>query len=205
MSSEHYFSANPSTEQRLTTVDFSVAGHSFSLQAAAGTFSSAKLDKGTAVLLSLSEEFPSQGNILDLGCGWGPIGIAIAKLAPATKVWGVDVNARSVALANQNSQKLQLTNFQAVLAENLPSDLKFDAIWSNPPIRIGKKALHELLTHYLELLADDGKAMFVVQKQLGAESLLKWLTQQYPAMSVRRALNDRGYWVIEVVSSPKFQ
>lgn len=204
MSSEHYFSANPSTEQRLTAVDFNVAGHTFSLQAAAGTFSSARLDKGTAVLLSLSEEFPSEGNILDLGCGWGPIGIAIAKLAPATKVWGVDVNARSVTLANQNSQKLQLTNFRAVLSKDLPSELKFDAIWSNPPIRIGKKALHELLTHYLGLLAKNGKAMFVIQKQLGAESLLKWLTEQYPAMSVRRALSDRGYWVIEIVNSPKF-
>ena len=186
-------------------MDFSVAGTAFSLQAAAGTFSSAKLDKGTAVLLSLSEEFPRQGNVLDLGCGWGPIGIAIAKLAPETKVWGVDVNARSVALANQNAQGLSLGNFQAVLSEDLPSDLKFDEIWSNPPIRIGKKALHELLTKYLALLTTDGRAMLVVQKQLGAESLLKWLTEQYPAKRVSRVLNDRGYWVIEVASSPKFQ
>ena len=205
MSSEHYFSANPSTEQRLTAVDFSVAGQAFSLQAAAGTFSSAKLDKGTAVLLSLSEEFPRQGNILDLGCGWGPIGVAIAKLAPGTKVWGIDVNARSVALANQNAQGLQLENFQALLSEDLPSDLKFDEIWSNPPIRIGKKALHELLTKYFSLLTTDGRAMLVVQKQLGAESLLKWLTEQYPAKRVSKVLNDRGYWVIEVASSPKLQ
>lgn len=186
-------------------MDFSVAGTAFSLQAAAGTFSSAKLDKGTAVLLSLSEEFPRQGNVLDLGCGWGPIGIAIAKLAPETKVWGVDVNARSVALANQNAQGLSLGNFLAFLSEDLPSDLKFDEIWSNPPIRIGKNALHELLTKYLALLTENGRAMLVVQKQLGAESLLKWLTEQYPAKRVSRVLNDRGYWVIEVASSPKFQ
>ena len=205
MSSEHYFSANPSTEQRLRAVDFSVAGTAFSLQAAAGTFSSAKLDKGTAVLLSLSDQFPRQGKVLDLGCGWGPIGIAIAKLAPGTKVWGVDVNARSVALANQNAQGLSLGNFQAVLSENLPSDLKFDEIWSNPPIRIGKEALHDLLTTYLSLLTTNGRAMLVVQKQLGAESLLKWLTEQYPAKRVSRVLNDRGYWVIEVASFPKFQ
>lgn len=205
MSSEHYFSANPSAEQKLTNVEFSVADQLFNLQAAAGTFSSGRLDKGTAVLLSLADELPQEGRILDLGCGWGPIGIAIAKLASASQVWGVDVNARSVALANQNAKKLQLTNFQAVLSENLPSDLRFDEIWSNPPIRIGKKALHELLTKYLAVLTDQGRALLVVQKQLGAESLLKWLAAQYPAKRVSRVLTDRGYWVIELASSSTFQ
>jgi len=205
VSSEHYFSANPSAEQKLTNVEFSVAGQLFNLQAAAGTFSSGRLDKGTAVLLSLADELPQEGRILDLGCGWGPIGIAIAKLASASQVWGVDVNARSVALANQNARKLQLTNFQAVLSENLPSDLRFDEIWSNPPIRIGKKALHELLTKYLAVLTDQGRALLVVQKQLGAESLLKWLAEQFPAKRVRRVLTDRGYWVIELASSSTFQ
>lgn len=205
MSSEHYFSANPSAEQKLTNVEFSVADQLFNLQAAAGTFSSGRLDKGTTVLLSLTDELPQEGRILDLGCGWGPIGIAIAKLASASQVWGVDVNARSVALANQNAKKLQLTNFQAVLSENLPSDLRFDEIWSNPPIRIGKKALHELLTKYLAVLTDQGRALLVVQKQLGAESLLKWLAAQYPAKRVSRVLTDRGYWVIELASSSTFQ
>lgn len=205
MSSEHYFSANPSAEQKLTNVEFSVADQLFNLQAAAGTFSSGRLDKGTAVLLSLADELPQEGRILDLGCGWGPIGLAIAKLASASQVWGVDVNARSVALANQNARKLQLTNFQAVLSENLPSDLRFDEIWSNPPIRIGKKALHELLTKYLAVLTDQGRALLVVQKQLGAESLLKWLAEQFPAKRVRRVLTDRGYWVIELASSSTFQ
>jgi 16S rRNA G1207 methylase RsmC len=205
VSSEHYFSANPSAEQKLTNVEFSVADQLFNLQAAAGTFSSGRLDKGTAVLLSLADELPQEGRILDLGCGWGPIGIAIAKLASASQVWGVDVNARSVALANQNAKKLQLTNFQAVLSENLPSDLRFDEIWSNPPIRIGKKALHELLTKYLAVLTDQGRALLVVQKQLGAESLLKWLAAQYPAKRVGRVLTDRGYWVIELASSSTFQ
>lgn len=205
MSSEHYFSANPSAEQKLTNVEFSVADQLFNLQAAAGTFSSGRLDKGTTVLLSLTDELPQEGRILDLGCGWGPIGIAIAKLASASQVWGVDVNARSVALANQNAKKLQLTNFQAVLSENLSSDLRFDEIWSNPPIRIGKKALHELLTKYLAVLTDQGRALLVVQKQLGAESLLKWLAGQYPAKRVSRVLTDRGYWVIELASSSTFQ
>ena len=203
MSSEHYFSANPSTDQKLKPVEFSLAGQTLRLQAAAGTFSSGKLDKGTAVLLSLANQFPKQGTILDLGCGWGPIGISIAKLSPATKVWGVDVNSRSVELANQNSKDLGLTNFQAVLAEQLPSEIKFDEIWSNPPIRIGKLALHELLTTYLNKLNPNGRAVLVVQKQLGAESLMKWLAEQFPDHEVRRLANEKGYWVIEVASSPK--
>lgn len=203
MSSEHYFSANPSTNQKLKPVEFSVAGLALRLQAAAGTFSSGKLDKGTAVLLSLPDQFPKQGTILDLGCGWGPIGIAIAKLSPATKVWGVDVNSRSVELANQNAETLGLTNFQGVLSVQLPSEIKFDEIWSNPPIRIGKSALHELLTTYLHRLTPSGRAVLVVQKQLGAESLMKWLAEQFPDHEVQRLVNEKGYWVIEVASSPK--
>lgn len=205
MSSEHYFSANPSTNQKLKPVEFSVAGQAIRLQAAAGTFSSGKLDKGTAVLLSLADQFPKQGKILDLGCGWGPVGIAIAKLSPATKVWGVDVNSRSVELANQNSKELGLTNFQAVLSEQLPNEIKFDEIWSNPPIRIGKSALHELLTTYMNKLNPTGRAVLVVQKQLGAESLMKWLAEQFSGQEVRRLANEKGYWVIEVASSPKSQ
>ncbi len=180
-----------------------MAGQALRLQAAAGTFSSGKLDKGTAVLLSLANQFPKQGTILDLGCGWGPIGISIAKLSPATKVWGVDVNSRSVELANQNSKALELTNFQAVLADQLPSEIKFDEIWSNPPIRIGKLALHELLTTYLNKLNPNGRAVLVVQKQLGAESLMKWLAEQFSNHEVRRLANEKGYWAIEVASSPK--
>lgn len=180
-----------------------MAGLALRLQAAAGTFSSGKLDKGTAVLLSLADQFPKQGTILDLGCGWGPIGIAIAKLSPATQVWGVDVNSRSVELANQNAETLGLTNFQGVLSVQLPSEIKFDEIWSNPPIRIGKSALHELLTTYLHRLTPSGRAVLVVQKQLGAESLMKWLAEQFPDREVQRLVNEKGYWVIEVASSPK--
>ncbi len=203
MSSEHYFSANPSADQKLRPVQFVVAGQNFNLQAAAGTFSSGRLDKGTAVLLSLADQVPSHGNVLDLGCGWGPIGISIAKLSPETKVWAVDVNSRSVEIANLNAKNLELNNFQAVLAENLPGDLLFDEIWSNPPIRIGKKSLHELLRKYLALLHPNGRALLVVQKQLGAESLLRWLEEEFPNRTSSRILNERGYWVIEVASSAK--
>jgi 16S rRNA G1207 methylase RsmC len=87
------------------------------------------------------------------------------------------------------------------LPTGLPADLQFDEIWSNPPIRIGKQALHELLSSYLKLLKQGGRAMLVVQKQLGAESLLRWLQEQNPSSKVSKRISEKGYWVIEVISS----
>ena len=201
MLGEHYFSSLPGGDMKLRPVSFSVAETQLTLNAGSGTFSSGKLDKGTAILLRQFEQFPKDGVVLDLGCGWGPIGISLAKLNPGVRVWGVDINARSVELANSNAKNLGLANFQATLPTGLPSDLQFDEIWSNPPIRIGKQALHELLSSYFKLLKQGGRAMLVVQKQLGAESLLKWLQEQNPSSKVSRRISEKGYWVIEVISS----
>lgn len=205
MSNEHYFAASPKVDSRPKSVSFEVGDVPFTLTSSSGTFSSNRLDKGTAVLLGLASEFPRSGKILDLGCGWGPIGITIAKLRPDTEVIGVDVNERSVALANQNAKELGLTNFSAALAEKLEADTKFDQIWSNPPIRIGKQALHELLDKHLNQLVAGGRAMLVVQKQLGAPSLMKWLEGSYPGWKIRKAASERGFWVLEAVSPPKHQ
>lgn len=202
MSNDHYFAASPKVESNPKRVSFEVAGVPFTLTSSSGTFSSNRLDKGTAVLLDCWESFPKSGKILDLGCGWGPIGISIAKLQSETVVTGVDINERSVALANQNAKELGLTNFAGVLAENLKDDSKFDEIWSNPPIRIGKQALHDLLARHLGQLVPGGKAMLVVQKQLGAPSLLKWLQENYPNWKIRKASSDRGFWVLEAISPP---
>jgi 16S rRNA G1207 methylase RsmC len=144
--------------------------------------------------------FPKSGNVLDLGCGWGPIALAIATICPDSRVWAIDVNARSVELTQQNAENLGLKNVESLLADALPADLKFKEIWSNPPIRIGKAELHELLRKYLGRLLPGGRAMLVVQKQLGAESLMKWLSEEFANCSVHKAHADKGYWVIEVIS-----
>jgi 16S rRNA G1207 methylase RsmC len=205
VSNDHYFTANPQADLLPKSVSFEVAGETLTLTSSSGTFSSNRLDKGTAVLLQLADSFPAQGNVLDLGCGWGPIGISIAKLRPEVTVTGIDVNQRSVELANQNAKKLGLSNFKALLADELLEETKFDEIWSNPPIRIGKSALHEILEKHLGQLAPGGRAMLVIQKQLGAKSLFEWLEDKYPGWKIRKARNDRGYWVIEVASSPTRQ
>ncbi len=198
MSQEHYFSASPDSQAALRDITFQVADREFSVQAASGTFSASKLDPGTSILLSKYEEFPSEGNVLDLGCGWGPISLAIASFSPQTKVWAVDVNTRSLELAKKNSAKLGLGNVKVVTADQIPGNLRFDAIWSNPPIRIGKAALHELLQTWLPRLESGGRAMLVVQKQLGADSLLAWIQTEFPELTASRFSTDKGFRVLEI-------
>ncbi|MEY4327409.1 MAG: hypothetical protein RIR71_79 [Actinomycetota bacterium] len=198
MPQEHYFSASPDSPATIREISFRVADREFMVQAASGTFSASKLDPGTSVLLSKHEEFPDSGNVLDLGCGWGPISIAIASLQPDTKVWALDINARSLELATSNAARLGLSNVKAVTAEQIPADLRFDAIWSNPPIRIGKAALHELLKTWLPRLESGGRAMLVVQKQLGADSLLAWIQSEFPELTSSRFSTDKGFRVLEI-------
>lgn len=198
MPQEHYFSAEPNSEVTMREITFEVAGKSFAAQTASGTFSTAGLDKGTKILLEQFEEFPESGDVLDLGCGWGPIAISIAALKPNTRIWALDVNQRSLDLATANAKALGLSNVKPVFAYQIPSDLQFGAIWSNPPIRIGKAALHELLKTWLPRLIQGGKAMLVVQKQLGADSLLSWIQTEFPDLSARRHSTDKGFRILEV-------
>ena len=198
MPQEHYFSASPDSPASLRAITYQVADREFAVQAASGTFSASKLDPGTSILLSKFDEFPDSGNVLDLGCGWGPISLAIATFSPETTLWALDVNARSLELAAKNAEKLGLSNIKVVTAEQVPQDLKFDAIWSNPPIRIGKAALHELLRTWLPRLESGGRAMLVVQKQLGADSLLSWIQTEFPELTASRFSTDKGFRVLEI-------
>lgn len=198
MPQEHYFSASPDKPETLREITFQVAGQEFSVQAASGTFSASKLDPGTSILLSKFAEFPDAGNVLDLGCGWGPISLAIASISPETTVWALDVNERSLKLARDNASRLGLTNINVVIEDQIAEDTKFDAIWSNPPIRIGKAALHELLKKWLPRLESGGRAMLVVQKQLGADSLLAWIQAEFPDLTSSRFSTDKGFRVLEV-------
>jgi 16S rRNA G1207 methylase RsmC len=166
---------------------------------AAGTFSPQQLDFGTEVLIEQMELAPDSGDLLDLGCGWGPIALNLAKLRPKTKIWAVDVNTRSVELTTKNAKDLGLTNIATCLPEEVPENLTFSGIWSNPPIRIGKKELHELLLKWLPRLAVGAEAYLVVQKNLGSDSLQKWLTEELAGRyEVSRYTSIKTYRVIKV-------
>ena len=205
MPQQHYFSEQPQTQTTSHQVEFELEGKAFNLTAASGTFSSTRLDAGTKVLLNESEFFPESGTILDIGCGWGPISIAIAALRPDTTVLGLDVNARSLELAASNASTLGLQNFKAVRASDIAEDQTFDGIWSNPPIRVGKAVLHGLMQTWLPKLNPGASAMLVVQKQLGAESFQKWLETSFEGFEVARHSIDKGYRVIRVTNSAKPQ
>jgi 16S rRNA G1207 methylase RsmC len=143
---------------------------------------------------------PDYGDLLDLGCGWGPIALNLAKLRPNTKVWAVDVNTRSVELTAKNAKDLGLSNITAVVPGQVPENLVFSGIWSNPPIRIGKKELHELLLKWLPRLALGAEAYLVVQKNLGSDSLQKWLTEELTGnYEVSRYTSIKTYRVIKVM------
>ena len=159
-------------------------------------FAQGRLDVGTAVLFRETEP-PAARRLLDLGCGYGVIGLALAVAVPGSVVRAVDVNERAVLLANENAASLGLGDrFSAVTPDQVPADERYDEIWSNPPIRVGKEALHALLLRWLPRLAPGGRAVLVVGKNLGADSLQRWLGEQgWPATRLSSA---KGFRVLEV-------
>jgi 16S rRNA (guanine1207-N2)-methyltransferase len=199
MSEDHYFSQEPGSALKPKSIIIPVAGEMVQVTSASGTFSPTQLDFGTEVLIDQMELAPESGDLLDLGCGWGPIALNLAKLRPNAKVWAVDVNTRSVELTAKNAKDLGLSNITAVVPEQVPENLVFSGIWSNPPIRIGKKELHELLLQWLPRLAVGAEAYLVVQKNLGSDSLQKWLTQELAGnYEVSRYTSIKTYRVIKV-------
>jgi len=199
MSEDHYFSQEPGSALKPKEILIPVAGQMVTVTTASGTFSPAQLDFGTEVLIEQMDLAPESGDILDLGCGWGPIALNLAKLRPGTKVWAVDVNTRSVELTAKNAKDLGLSNISAVVPDEVPENLLFRGIWSNPPIRIGKKDLHELLLKWLPRLQVGAEAYLVVQKNLGSDSLQKWLTEELAGkFEVSRYTSIKTYRVIKV-------
>jgi 16S rRNA G1207 methylase RsmC len=173
-----------------------VWGRELTLTSGSGVFAHGRLDIGTAVLFRETVP-PTARHYLDLGCGYGVIGLALASVVDGSVVRGVDVNERAVLLANENASRLGVADrFVASTPGGVPADETYDEIWSNPPIRIGKQALHELLLSWLPRLAPGGRAVLVVGKNLGADSLQRWLDEQgYPTS---RLASAKGFRVLEV-------
>ncbi len=197
MANEHYFSAEPESELKLRTIHVRIAGRAVELQTANGVFSPERVDAGTRVLLSSVPAPPPGGQLLDLGCGWGPIALTLAAESPHATVWAVDVNERSLDLVRRNADVMGLTNVRAVLPADVPADVSFMTIWSNPPIRVGKDELHSMLSFWLPRLEPGADAWLVVQKNLGSDSLHRWLETTFPEdFSFSRAATNKGYRVL---------
>lgn len=198
MESQHYFSAQPSGPDTRKPLSVVLAGERRELVTSSGIFSPDGIDKGTRILLD-GVPAPEGRRLLDIGCGWGPIALTLALRAPQASVLAVDVNERCLALTAENAARLGLTNITGAKPDDVDPDLEFDTIWSNPPIRIGKQELHALLLRWIPRLAPGGHAWLVVQKNLGADSLQRWLADELPTgFTVRRAETSKSFRVIEV-------
>lgn len=199
--SQQYFDSDPRAASRPQTVDLVLSDIHLRLATDAGVFSADRVDPGTRVLLETVPAPPPTGDLLDLGCGYGPIALTMATRAPGATIWAVDVNERALALCAHNAETAARTNVRTRLVDHLPEKVRFAAMWSNPPIRIGKPQLQQLLTTWLDRLSLDGVAHIVVHKNLGSDSLHRWLDDTgWPTSRLR---SRSGYRVLRIAARPR--
>jgi len=197
---DHYFSARPGTPHRPGQVRVILPDVYLELATDAGVFSPGRLDPGTRLLLETAPPPPADGDLLDLGCGYGPLALVLAARSPGARVWAVDVNERALALCAGNAAQAGLGNVRCVPPGDPAVPGQLALIWSNPPIRIGKTALHELLASWLARLTPGGAAYLVVQRNLGSDSLQRWLTES--GWAADRFAARSGYRVLKVTGTP---
>lgn len=193
---DHYFTDSPAaTDAERRPLDVTLAGREVTVETAGGTFSPSGLDKATAILLDTVPQPPSTADLLDIGCGWGPIALTLALRAPEATVWAVDVTERALDLTRRNATALGLTNVRTARPDEVPAHLPFAAIWSNPPIRIGKPAVHELLRTWLPRLAPGADAHLVIGKNLGADGYQRWISTEL-SLPTERVASSKGFRVL---------
>jgi 16S rRNA (guanine1207-N2)-methyltransferase len=195
--SGHYFDDQPAARSAPRDVELTLPDVSVRLTTDRGVFAADGVDPGTKLLLLEAPLPPGATTALDLGCGYGAIAVVLALRKPEAMVWAVDPNERARALCLSNAARAGVGDRVRVCTpEAVPADVTFDVIYSNPPIRIGKAALHEVLQRWLARLSPHGAAYLVVQKHLGADSLARWLTDE--GWRVTRLVSRRAYRVFEV-------
>jgi 16S rRNA G1207 methylase RsmC len=198
VSGEHYFTAAPASTAERRNLSVELAGRRLEVVTAGGVFSPDRVDVGTGVLLREAPTPPETGQLLDLGCGWGPIALSLALRSPAAHVYAVDVNERALGLARTNAELAGVANVTACRPAEVPDDVRFSTIWSNPPIRVGKAVLHEMLRTWLPRLEPGGTAYLVVQKNLGADSLQRWVDETLDGLECERYATSRGFRLLAV-------
>lgn len=199
MSDNHYFSSSPEGPLVTREITVSLNGTKTTVLTAGSVFSPEHVDQGTQVLLTHLDRANSTGNFLDVGCGWGPIAISLALHSPEATIYAIDVNERSLELTKLNVERLGINNVIVCKPEDVPAEIEFDEIWSNPPIRVGKVVLHEILRLWINRLAKGGVAHLVVQKNLGSDSLQKWLIEEFsPTFESSRIDTSKTFRVLRV-------
>jgi 16S rRNA (guanine1207-N2)-methyltransferase len=194
--SQQYFAERPAAARRPGSVHVVTPDLHLELATDSGVFSPSRLDPGTRLLLETAPPPPGAGNLLDLGAGYGPLALVLAARSPDAQVWAVDVNTRALKLCARNAERAGLPNVHCAAPDDPAVPATFGLIWSNPPIRIGKAALHALLAAWLARLEPDGAAYLVVQRHLGSDSLQRWL--QGEGWTAERIAARAGYRMLKV-------
>jgi 16S rRNA (guanine1207-N2)-methyltransferase len=198
LAASHYFDETPTSVSSPRTIELTLPDLHLTLVTDRGVFSAERVDPGTKyLLLDAPRPDPAARTLVDVGCGYGPIAIALARRSPAAQIWAVDVNARARSLCAANAEAAGCTNVRVVSPDEVPADLVVEGLWSNPPVRVGKGALHELLDNWLPRLAPDAHAYLVVQKHLGSDSLATWMSTR--GWRVARLGSRKAYRILDVV------
>lgn len=196
-SHDHYFTAQPASNAERRTLAVRLDGRDVEVETAGGIFSPGRIDLGTQVLLRTTPPPPQSGDLLDVGCGWGPVALTLAMQSPAARVWAVDVNERALDLVRRNARRLGLDNVVAARPDDVPAEVAFATLWSNPPIRVGKDTLHDLLRAWLPRLSPGAAGYLVVQRNLGADSLQTWIDREV-APGTEKIASAKGFRVLRV-------
>jgi len=190
----HYFDEEPTTDSAPRDVQLLLPDAQLTLTTDRGVFGYDRVDGGTKLLLLKAPTPAAGGDLLDIGCGTGAIALTMARRSPAATVWAVDVNERARDLCRTNAERNGITNVRVCAPDDVPDNIRFATVWSNPAIRIGKPALHAMLLRWFGRLTDDGEAILVVHKHLGSDSLQTWLGGQgYPTT---RLASSAGYRIL---------
>ena len=201
MDDQYFTDSCPARGDETHPLEVSARGFTLSMRVSSRVFSASKLDTGTRQLLEVAPDLPPRGALLDLGCGWGPLATVMSLESPGASVWAVDVNSRALDLTARNAAAngaagVRTLKAEEALAASAETDTRFDVIWSNPPVRIGKDAMHEMLASWLGRLAPTGVAYLVVQRNLGADSLIGWLNGR--GFQASKFASKKGFRIIEV-------
>ena len=201
--SEHYYSNKPQIESKPRQWKFTLRGHTFTFETAAGVFSKSEVDFGSRVLIDTFEMPEVEGDVLDVGCGYGPIGLSIAKANPERFVHMMDINTRAIALAEKNAQVNGIQNVRIFESDGLASvgDVKAAAILTNPPIRAGKETIFRFYDESYEKLVEGGELWIVIQKKQGAPSTVSHLEELFSEVDVVE--KKKGYWIIRAIRAKK--
>jgi 16S rRNA (guanine1207-N2)-methyltransferase len=192
----HYFDVDPDTESRPRRAALELPDLRASLETDRGVFGYGSVDAGTRFLLRRAPAPPAEGEILDLGAGYGPIAVALARRSPQARIWAVEVNRRALELTVRNAAAAGAGNVVAATPEDVPEAVRFAAIYSNPPVRIGLALLHPLLTGWLDRLLPGATAHLVVHRHLGSDSLARWLEAE--GFHSERVASHDGYRILRV-------